>query len=210
MRAMFRRVAPFIAVAVTVGIAACSSSGGIGGSGPLASESVKTIRAQATANTLAAQSFTISGSAATSSSVDLMIVHGVGCSGTISQSTGTSKFIWIGATAYAHTASMPANEWMKGSSSQADLQSLINLCKPASYLDPLLNVSGADSATAATTVYKGQSALTLSLPGTNGETGSVVSDARKPLLLDVSEPGSGSFTFSGYGATETITAPASS
>jgi hypothetical protein len=60
-------------------------------------------------------------------------------------------------------------------------------------------------------VYHGQPALALTLPGTEqdpSQTGSiVVTDTQKPVLLNVSEPGSGAFAFTGYGATKTIAPP---
>jgi hypothetical protein len=206
MRAMSRRFAPLLVVALTAGITACGSSGS--GSGPLASDSASTILSVATNNTLASSSFTISGGTDAKVSVDLTIVRGIGCTGTITQPTGKSKFIWIGKTAYAQTSSMPANEWMRGNSSAADLQGLTNLCRPAGYLAPLLNASGASSATKTNTVYQGQQALTLSIPGANGEPGTIiVTDTGIPLLLSVSEPDAGSFTFTRYDAATTIAPP---
>jgi hypothetical protein len=209
--AMFRQLGlAFLAVALTAGIAGCSSSGG---TGPLASDSVTTIISQATANTIGAQSFTISGGTSTSLSIDLTIVRGLGCSGTIVEGATKWKIIWIGKTVYAHTAQMPADEWMKGTSSESNLQGLINLCEPSSLLAPL-TATVANSATRSVTVYDGQPALTLTLPATgqgNSQAGSIiVTDTQTPVLLDISEPGSGKFTFAGYGAAKTIAPPAAS
>jgi len=67
------------------------------------------------ANTDAAQGFTIAGGTSASLFVDLTIVRGLGCSGALVQSTGTSKPIWIGKTVYEHTSGMPTNEWLRGS-----------------------------------------------------------------------------------------------
>jgi hypothetical protein len=136
-----------------------------------------------------------------------------GCSGTIVQGTTTSKLIWIGKTVYEHTAGMLTNEWLRGSSTASDIQGLIDLCMPSNLLAPL-SLSGVSSATRSVTVYDAQPALALTLPGTAqdpSKTGSiVVTDTQTPVLLDISEPGSGAFTFTGYGATKTIAPPAAS
>ena len=210
--AMFRQLTlAYFAVALTAGITGCGSSGGSGGTGPLASDSAATILTEATANTIAAQSFTMSGGT-TGQSVDLTIVRGLGCSGTIVQGTTKWKLIWIGKTIYAHQSGMPANEWMRGASSASNLQGLIALCQPSSLLGSLAT-SGVSSATRSVTVYGGQPALSLTLPVTqnNVQPGSiVVTDTQTPVLLDISEPGTGHFTFTGYGATKTIAPPAAS
>jgi hypothetical protein len=206
--AVFRRLTlAFLVVALAAGIAGCGSSGS---SGPLATDSVTTIISQATANTIAAQSFTISGGTSTSLSVDLTIVRGLGCSGTIVEDTTKWKFVWIGKNVYARTSRMPANEWMKGTSSESNLQGLIDLCEPSSLLAPL-TTSVANSATRSVTVYDGQPALSLTLTATGQDNGSIiVTDTQTPVLLDISEPGSGKFTFTGYGAAKTIAPPATS
>lgn len=211
--AMFRQVAlVYLAAALAAGIARCGSSGGSGG-GPLAPDSVTTIITEAKANTIAAQSFTISGGPSASISVHLTIVRGLGCTGTIVQGTAKSKLIWIGKTVYAHTAGMPANEWMRGTSSDSNVQGLLSLCTPGSFLAALSEPS-VSNATRSVTVYDGQPALAISLPGAgqgNGQPGSiVVTDTATPVLLNISAPGSGSFTFTGYGATKTIAPPAAS
>lgn len=213
--AMFRQVVlAYVAVALTAGITGCGSSGGSGSTGPLASDSVTTIITEAKANTIAAQSFTVSGASSASLSMDLTIVRGLGCTGTIVQGTTKSRLIWIGKTVYAHTAGMPANEWMRGASSASNVQGLIDLCKPSSLLAPL-SASGIGSATRSVTAYDGQQALALALPGTNqggnGQPGSiVVTDTKTPVLLKISEPGTGSLTFTGYGAQTMIAPPATS
>jgi hypothetical protein len=208
---MFRQVGVCLAIAVAAGITGCGSPGP---TGPLASASVAAIIADATSNTLAAQSFTISGGTSATSAVDLTIVRNVGCTGTITHGTSKARFILIGATAYAHSAGMPADEWMKGSSSQASIQNLVNLCKPSSFLTPLLTATGVSSATRSDTVYDGQQALSLSIPGTaadgNQPATIVVTDTQAPVLLKIAQPGSGDFTFTGYGAAATIVAPTAS
>jgi hypothetical protein len=193
-------------------VAGCGSSGASGGGSPLAPDSATTIITEATANTLAAQSFTISGGTAASLSIALTIVRGVGCTGTITQGATEEKLVWVGKTVYGQKAGMPANEWMKGASTDANVQSLIGLCEPSSYLDPLLSVSGVSSATRSVTVYGGQPALSLSLPATSQGNDKpaviVVTNTKTPLLLNIAEPGSGNFTFTGYGAAKTIAPPA--
>jgi hypothetical protein len=210
--AMFRRpTLAYLAVALTAGVTGCGSAAG--GPSPLASDSVAAIIAEATANTVAAQSFTLSGGPSASLSLDLTIVRGLGCSGTIVQGTTTSKLIWIGKTVYEHMSTMPANEWERGASTTSSVQGLIALCMPSSLLAPL-SATGVSGATRSVTVYDGQPALALSLPGTDqdpGETGSiVVTDTQSPVLLDISEAGFGEFTFTGYGAAKTIAPPAAS
>jgi hypothetical protein len=208
---MFRRLAlGYLAVALTAGITGCGSSGS---ADPLASDSTATIIDEATANTIAAQSFTMSGGTPSASlSADLTIVRGLGCSGTVVQGTTTWKVIWIGATVYAQTSQMPANEWMRGASSATNLEGLIDLCKPSSLLASL-SAAGVANATRSVTVYDGQPALAITLSETdqaNTQPGSIiVSDTPTPVLLDISEPGTGKFTFTGYGAVKTITPPAS-
>ena len=210
--AMFRRLAlAYLAVALTAGITGCGSSSG--GASPLASDSVTTIFAEATNNTIAAQSFTIAGGTSASLFIDLTIVRGVGCSGTIYQPKTTSKLVWVGQTVYEHTSGMPTIEWLKGPSNSSAVQGLIDLCNPNNLLAPL-TAAGVSSATRSVTVYHGQPALTLTLPGTQQDpslTGAiVVTDTQEPLLLDISEPGAGAYAFTGYGATTTITPPGAS
>jgi hypothetical protein len=191
-----------LAVALTAGIAGCGSSD------PLAADSVTTIITEAKANTIAAQSFTVSGGPSASLSVDLTIVRGLGCTGTIVQGTTAWKLIWTGQTVYAHTARMPTNEWMRAASSTADIQGLIDLCKPGSLLAPL-SASGLSSAVRTVTTYDGQSAVALNWTDPrNGQPGSiVVTDTHTPVLLNISQPGSGNLTFTGYGSTQTIAPP---
>jgi hypothetical protein len=73
-----------------------------------------------------------------------------------------------------------------------------------------MDLSGVTSAARSVTVQDGQPALSLSLPGTAGAQGGtiVVTDTATPVLLNISQPGSGNLTFSRYGATKTITPPA--
>jgi hypothetical protein len=211
---MFRQIAlACLAVALTAGITGCGSSGGSGSADPLATDNVTTIITEATADTIAAQSFTMSGGPSASVSVDLTIVRGVGCSGTIVQGTTKWTLIWTGNTVYAHSAQMPTNEWMRGTSNQSNLQGLVDLCMPSSLLAPL-SASAATSAARSVTVFDGQQALALSLAGTdqgNSQPESIiVTDTQTPLLLDISQPGTGTLTFTGYGAAKTIAPPAAS
>jgi hypothetical protein len=196
-----------VAVALVAGAAGCGS----GNSGPLGADSVAAIVAEAKANTIAAQSFTVSGGESSAGlSVNLTIVSGLGCTGTITQGAGnTSTLIWTGKTVYAHAKGLPANEWMKGTSSDSDLQGLLTLCRPSTILASL-DASGVTSASRSVTVYDGQPALSLSLPGTaDGQGGTiVVTDTATPVLLNISQPGSLSLGFSSYGAAKTITPPA--
>lgn len=208
---MFRPVAlTWLAIALAAGIIGCSS-GSSGGNSPLAPDSATTIITDATANTLAAQSFTISGGTSASVSIDLTIVRSVGCTGTITQGTTKSMIIWIGKTVYGHKAGMPSNEWAKGASTDANVQSLVSLCEPSNFLDPLLSLSGVSNATRSVIVYDGQPALSLSLPETSQGNGKpatiVVTNTQTPLLLNIAQPGSGNFTFTGYGAAKTIEPP---
>ena len=216
---MFRRLAlAFLAVALSAGITGCGSSGS---PSPLASQGATTIFSDATANTIAAQSFTIAGGTSASLFVNLTIVRGLGCTGTIvqagtapAQGSITSKLIWTGSTVYEHTSGMPANEWRRGSSNSPSsaIQNLIALCNPSNLLAPL-STAGLSSATRSVITFHGQPALDLTLPGTQqdpSQTGAiVVTDTQKPLLLDISLPGSGAFAFTGYGATKTIAPPTS-
>jgi len=96
-------------------------------------------------------------------------------------------------------------------STASSVQGLIALCNPSSLLAPL-SATGISGATRSVTVNHDRPALDLTLPGTAqdpGQTGLIVAtDTQQPLLLDISEPGSGAFAFTGYGATKTIAPPA--
>jgi hypothetical protein len=196
---------------LAAGITGCGSSAGSGSPGPLASDNVATIIAQATTNTIGAQSFTVSGDTSLSFSFDVTIVRGLGCSGTVHVGAIKWKLIWVGKTVYGHSGSMPANEWMRGASSASNIQGLINVCNPSTLLEPL-SASDISSATRSVTVYDGQPALTFTLPetdvGTSQPGSIVVTDTQTPVLLNISVPGSGDFTFTAHGATKTITPPA--
>ena len=104
---------------------------------------------------------------------------------------------------FREPAGMATDEWMRGASTASSMQGLIDLCNPNSLLAPL-SASGVSGATRSVTMYHGQPALALTLPGTQQDpspTGSIiVTDTPKPLLLDISEPGSGAFAFTGYEA----------
>jgi hypothetical protein len=197
-------VLAFVVAALAAGVAGCGS----GNSGPLASDSAAAIIAEAKANTIAAQSFTVSGASA-GLTLDLTIVRGLGCTGTITQGAdSTTTLIWTGKTVYAHTKGLPANEWMRGSASDSDLQPLLALCMPGSLLLSL-DGSGVTNAARSVTVYGGQPALSLSLPGTAGAQGGkiVVTDTATPVLLNIAQSGSSGLVFSRYGATKTIAPP---
>jgi hypothetical protein len=206
---MSRRLAlAFLAVALAAGAAGCGSSGG---GDPLAPDSTTAIIAEAMTNTVAARSVTISGGASATQSVDLTFVRGVGCTGTITQGATTSTLIWIGKAVYAHSAGAPANQWMRGTSSDPSLQGLLALCVPSSILAPL-SPSAFSGATRSATVVGGQPALALTPPGsgTSGPGTVIVSDTATPVVLAITSPGHGSLTFSGYGAAKTITPPSAS
>jgi hypothetical protein len=212
--ALFRDVAlAFVPAALTAalaaGIAGCGSSGG---TGPLASASATEIISEAMSNTTAAQSFTISGSPTASLAVDLTIVRGVGCTGTIVQGATKSTLIWTGTTVYAHSDGMPANEWKRATSSDSNVAGLIALCTPSSILAPL-SASAFSNATRTATMFNGQPALAFALNGTGQgrTTGSVVvTDSASPVLLSITGAGSAGLTFTAYGATRTIAPPAAS
>ena len=203
--ALFRRVAlACLAIALAAAIAGCGSSGG----GPLGSDSVATIIALAKADTIAAQSVTVSGRPTPSMSLNLAIVRGTGCTGTVTQGTRKSRLVLVGNTIYAHTDGMPAKVWMRGTAaSQAGLASL---CQLESVLAPL-DASTVTSANRSVTAQAGQPALTLSwTDGASGQSSSVtVTDTAAPLLLSIAE-GSASISFAGYGATKKIDPPSPS
>jgi hypothetical protein len=193
-----------LAIALAAAIAGCGSSGG----GPLASDSDATIIALAKADTIAAQSVTMSGRPTSSISVNLAIVPGTGCAGTITQGTTKSRLVLVGNTIYAHTDGMPTKVWMKGTAaSQAVLAAL---CQLESVLAPL-SASTVTSAKRSVTLYAGQPALTLSwIDGATGQSSSLtVTDTAAPLLLSITE-GSASISFAGYGATKKIDPPSAS
>jgi hypothetical protein len=209
---MFRRRAlGYLTVLLTAGIAGCGSSGGSGSTSALASDNVATIISEATTNTIAAQSVTVSGDISATFSFDVTIVRGLGCKGNVDLGAVKWKLIWVGKTVYAQSGSMPAGEWMRGASTASNVQGLINVCNPSVLLEPL-SASGISSATRSVTVYDGQPALTLALPGTaknNDQPGAiVVTDTQTPVLLNLSVPGAGKISFAGYGEVTTISPPA--
>jgi hypothetical protein len=212
---MFRQIAlASVVIALAAAVTGCGSSGSSGGSSPLAPDTVAAIIQQATANTLASQSFTISGGASATLSIDMTIVRSVGCTGIITQGATKEKLIWVGKTVYGQKTGMAANQWQRGASDEANLQGLISVCEPSTFLDPLLSATGDTNATRSVTTYNGQPALSLSLPASSQSSGKaatiVVTNTDTPLLLSITEPGAGNFTFTGYGAVKTIEPPSAS
>jgi len=206
--ATFRRLAlECIVVLLAAGITGCGSSGGSGSPGPLASDNVATIIAQATTNTIAAQSspyrrylFEFLLRRDDRPRPGLLRHH----------PRGRSQ-AHLGREDRVRALGEPANQWMKGASSASDIQGLINVCNPSTLLEPL-SASDISNATRSVTVYDGQPALTFTLPetdvGTSQPGSIVVTDTQTPVLLNISVPGSGDFTFTAYGVTKTITPPA--
>jgi hypothetical protein len=192
-------------IALGAGLAGCGSPGSPGSAGPLAQDSAAAVIELAKAHTAAAQSVTVAGRPGPGISVDLAIVPGAGCTGTVTQRGTTSRLIVDGSTVYAHTAGMPANEWERGSA--ASQPGLAGLCQLATILAPL-SASSVAGAARSVAVHAGQPALTLS--GTDPATGKPVSvtvtDTAEPVMLSITGAG-GSLSFTGYGATKKIEPP---
>jgi len=145
-------------------------------------------------------------------SLSLTVVRGQGCSGTISEAgIGTIGLVWIGKTVWVHVSTLPANEYVKTDTSNPAVKQATSACLMSNFLSTV-TVTGNPAGTRATTVISGQHAVVVTVLDTtdNKNESAYVTDSAKPLLLRISEPGTGLVNFTGYGATRSLTAPPSS
>jgi hypothetical protein len=181
---------------------------------PLAATSIASILSEARANTIAAQSVSIAGTGTSSGqkiSLDLTYVHGVGCSGSVTQAGTTAKITLIGTKIWLNAPPMPAGQYTSGKASDATFQGAASICSLSGLLGSL-TASSITGATKTVTTLDGQPVVDIS--GKDKKTGSlstaVVADTVNPVLLEVIGRGSdgGTLNFTGYGATKTLTPPA--
>jgi hypothetical protein len=152
---------------------------------------------------------------------DLTLVRGQGCEGTLSMSkTQAFRLIYLGKTVWmkpsdAFYASLGTNKaalallagkYIRVKSTDSLVGNISDLCTLSGLLGTVGPTSGRNYV-AVTTTYHGQPVIKVSQLGHTGY--AYISDAAKPVLLLVTEPGAsgGSIAFSNYGVPVTITAP---
>ena len=216
---------------LAVGAAGCGGAGPAGtGAGskanPLATLSADQIASKAFADLRAATAVHVAGSVTDSGQpigLNLTLVHGKGCDGSMSmQNKGSFLLIMIGTAVWllpdvkfwkANGGGAPAvlkilaGKYLK-TSAKGGLAQLGQLCDPSKLLGPFMNMTGLVKGKNAT--ISGQPALRLT-DGANS--GSVyVSVSARPRLLRITSTGSSSaqLDFTGYGTPVTLTAPPAS
>ena len=217
-----------LAVACVTGMAvvACGGSGG----DPLASMSAKQVQSKAVANLKAAPTFGLSGKATDQdglTTIHLDYKHGTGCKGTIAVAgKGSFALTVIGTTAwvqpddtfwrtYAGANATQAialfhGRYLKGSTTNANVASLTDLCNVNSLVSQLLTPKGPLVKDKVTTLG-GQQVLPLKDTAKDGGT-LYVTDTSTPQVVEVvaTEAGQrGTLTFT-IGNPVTLTAPPAS
>ncbi|MCW2936934.1 MAG: hypothetical protein JWM19_7896 [Actinomycetia bacterium] len=208
-----------------------SASGGTSAGGdPLAALSADAIGNKAVADTLAAASVHVTGSGSESGTplkFSLAMTHSGNCDGSFSEGAkGGFQMILIGKTVWmkpndtfwkANGGSDPAalsilsGKWIKDSTSSDGLGSMSTLYSLNGLFGSLKSqTTGLVKGT--TGIVDGQQTLQLK-DGAGAGAGSLyVSDTATPLMVRISDPGSGGGTFdlTDYGASAAITAPPAS
>jgi hypothetical protein len=192
-------------------------------SDPLAGMSADAIATKAWAGTKAAASVHVDGSTMDSGKqikFSLTLVKGKGCAGTMSEgASGSFRIVMVGKDVWikpddafwkASGGSDPAvlsivsGKYIKDSAGTG-LGAMSSLCNLSNWIGSAGQAAG--MVKGATATVNGQPALQLK---DTGDTASAwVADTASPVLLRLADPssGGGSFDFTGYGATTTITAP---
>lgn len=211
-----------LTAAVVASAAACGSSAS---SDPLAGLTSKQIASQAVTGTEAASSVRIHGQTSDSGqtlSVDLTIVKGKGCQGTLSEgSVGSFKLVYTGGTVWVLPDSqfyqankVPAaaqaildGKYLEVKSTTNGIGSIANLCTMSTLLGQLTKDAG--PAKGVKTTLNGQPAVKIT--DNTGSGYAYVTDTAPPQFLQVTKPGAsgGTVNFS-YGTTTTITTPPAS
>jgi hypothetical protein len=197
-----RRLLPVtVFAAVIAGAAACGSSGS---TDPLAGLTAQQIATKAVAATEAAPIARVTGSGTDSGqtiTVDLTLVHGKGCDGTLGEGNlGSLTLIDDGPTTWilpdskfyktsgapASVAALLAGKYLETASSNSDVASLSQLCSMSKLLSQFTVDAGSGKGTL--TTVNGQSAVEI-----NDKTGAGhawVTDTAAPELLRIEKPGS--------------------
>jgi len=194
------------------------------GGSPLAGESAGQIVSEAAANTEASSSVRMQGAgtqAGKGITFDLSLARGQGCEGTLSMSkTETFQLVYLHSTVWmkpsnAFYASLGSDKaalsalegkYIKVSATNSLIGNISQLCALNGLLGGISSQSGKGYAAASAT-FGGQPAIKITQPGHPGY--AYVSDTAKPVILQVSQPGSsgGTITFADYNVPVTITAP---
>ena len=194
---------------------------------PTAPKNASAIVAAAVANTQAASTVHMTGTGSDGGKgvmFDLTLVRGQGCEGTLSMSKAdTFRLVYLGQTVWMKPSdafyaslgndkaalSLLQGKYIKLKATNSLIGNISTLCTMSGLLGGVSPASGSgDVATSAT--FNGQPAIKITQPHHPGY--AIVSDAAKPLLLQVSVPGAagGTITFSDYNAHATITPPPAS
>jgi hypothetical protein len=190
-----------LAAAVAAGAAACGSSGS---TDPLAGLTAQQIATKAVAGTEAAPAARVTGSGTDSGqtiTVDLTLVRGKGCDGTLGEGNlGSLQMIDTGSTTWimpdskfyktsgapASVAALLAGKYLETASNNSDVASLSELCSMSKLLSQFTVDAGSGKGTR--TTIDGQTAVEI-----NDKTGAGhawVSDTATPELLRIQKPGS--------------------
>jgi hypothetical protein len=206
-----------LAAALAAGTAACGSSPA---PDPLKGLAPAVIAAKAVAGTEAAGSFQVTGAgkgAGQTLSFAFTVAAGRGCTGTVTEGSGSFKLIESGSAlwvqpdtafykaAAGHGALVPASlagKYLAETAGKSALGSFGSLCR----LNPLLTAFKAAAAS-----FREGAATTAGgvrvLPLTSGSAALYVTDTASPELVKISVPGSVLYYFSHYGAPAAISVP---
>lgn len=194
---------------------------------PLAGLSNSQVATEAIADTEAADSVhitgTVPGSGKKKMNFDLTVVHGKGCKGSIAQSNSSFQLIYLGksfwvmpnqafyeSTGGTNSAALSilSGKWLNVTANGSGLGSLSSMCDLNKLLGGFNFSTPGGLIKGATATINGQRSVKLK---DTGDTAYMyVSDAAKPEITRIVDPGSGEFDFTAYDATATITAPPSS
>ncbi len=190
-----------LAAAVAAGAAACGSSGG---TDPLAGLTAQQIATKAVAATEAAPVARVTGSGSDSGqtiTVDLTLVHGKGCEGTLGEGNlgslqlidnGPTTWILPDSTFYrtsgapASVAALLAGKYLETASDNSDVASLSQLCSMSKLLSQFTVDAGSGKGTV--TTIDGQSAVEIN--DKSGAGHAWVTDTATPELLRIQKAGS--------------------
>ena len=213
-----------VTAALAAGAAACGSSGS---SDPLAGMTSKQIAQQAVTGTEAQSSVRIAGTGSDSGqtfSIDLTLVKGKGCQGTISEgNVGSFKLVYDLSTVWVlpdskfyQASGVPAaaqtvldGKYLKVKATSGNgIGSLAQICNVSNLLNQFTK-DASPTAKGVNTTVAGQPAVKIT---DNTGTGfAYVTDTAPPKLLQVTKPGTGggTITFT-YGTATSITPPPAS
>lgn len=195
---------------------------------PLAGLTSSQIAARAVTDTESAGSVHVTGTASKSGkekklSFDLTVVRGKGCTGSITESKDGFRIVYLGKNVWmlpnqafkksisgGNSAMLAflAGKWLKVKVKSSGFGSVASMCNLSKLLAGFSFPIPGGLIKGSTATINGQRAVKLKDSGDSAYI--YVSDAAKPEMIRVVDPGSGEFSFTGYGAPVTITAPPSS